>query len=102
MQTGDKVLALLIAKLACCVLLVLAAAGALGGVLAWLTDGSGLWLVAAILVLGIAITVRRSRPAAGRDEGLDNIKHEEVRHEQEVDDRRGHRGAARGAGAGRG
>ena len=45
METGDKVLVLLLAKVACCVGLTLAATGALGGVGVWLLDGAadGCW-----------------------------------------------------------
>jgi len=66
METGDKVLVLLLAKVACCVGLALAAAGLLGGVGAWLLDGSGRWLVGGALIALIAwIVLARSRPAPG-------------------------------------
>ena len=42
METGDKVLVLLLAKVACCVGLTLAATGALGGLGVWLLAG-GCW-----------------------------------------------------------
>jgi hypothetical protein len=53
METGDKVLALLGAKALCCVALVLAATGVLGGFGAWLIDGTGGWLVADLIVAAI-------------------------------------------------
>lgn len=53
METGDKVLALLGAKVLCCVALVLAATGVLGGFGAWLIDGAGGWLVAGLIVAAI-------------------------------------------------
>jgi hypothetical protein len=57
MHTGDKVLALLGAKAVCCGLLVLAATGTLGGALAWLIDGPGRLLVAAVFVVAVAALV---------------------------------------------
>ncbi|MBI2977362.1 MAG: hypothetical protein HYY38_00680 [Rhodospirillales bacterium] len=64
METGDRVLILLGAKLACCVLLGLAAAGVLGGLGLFLTTGIGRWVVAGIVVALIAWVVfaRRRRP----------------------------------------
>lgn len=54
METGDKVLALLGTMVVCCVALVFAATGVLGGFGAWLIDGSGGWFVAGLLVAAIA------------------------------------------------
>jgi hypothetical protein len=53
MATGDKVLALLVAKIACCGLLVLGATGALGGRGTWLLDGRGKWWLTAALIVAI-------------------------------------------------
>jgi len=62
METGDKVLVLLLAKLACCVGLTLAATGALGGLGVWLLDGAGRWLLGAALVgLIVAVVLRSSK-----------------------------------------
>jgi len=68
METGDRVLILLGAKIACCVLMALAAVGALGGLGLSLTDGLGRWLVAGVIAALIAWVVfaRRRRPAANR------------------------------------
>ncbi|MBI4273477.1 MAG: hypothetical protein HY659_02085 [Rhizobiales bacterium] len=61
MNTGDKVLALLGVKVICCGLLILAATGALGGVGAWLIDGSGRWLLAGAFVAAIAAIILGKR-----------------------------------------
>jgi uncharacterized membrane protein len=62
METGDKVLVLLLAKVACCVGLTLAATGALGGFGVWLLDGAGRRLLGAALIgLIVAVVVRRSK-----------------------------------------
>ena len=53
METGDKVLALLGAKVICCVALVLAATGVPGGFGAWLIDGAGGWLVVGLIVAAL-------------------------------------------------
>lgn len=63
MTTGDKVLALLGAKAACCLLLVLGGTGALGGAFAWIVDRSIGWLLGAVLVVGIAAILWRSGTA---------------------------------------
>jgi hypothetical protein len=63
MTTGDKVLALLGAKAACCSLLALAGTGALGGAFAWFMDRSLAWVVGAVLVVGIAAIIWRSGAA---------------------------------------
>ena len=60
METGDKVLILLGAKVACCGLLALAATGALGGLLGWLTDPSVLALLIGLFAVGIISIVWRS------------------------------------------
>ncbi len=60
MTTGDKVLALLAAKAICCVLLALAATGALGGAFAWFMDRSIGWILGAAVVLGIVAIIWRS------------------------------------------
>jgi len=57
METGDKVLVLLAAKVACCLGLTLAATGALGGVGMWLLDDAGRWIVGAALIALIAAIV---------------------------------------------
>jgi hypothetical protein len=65
METGDKVLALLLAKVACCVGRTLAATGALGGLGVWLLDGAGRWLLGAALIgLILAVVLRGSKRAA--------------------------------------
>lgn len=56
MQTSDGILLLLAAKLVCCGLLVLAAAGLLGGLLGWLF-GPGFWLVASVFVGSMGLVV---------------------------------------------
>lgn len=60
MNTGDRVLALLAVKGACCGLLALAASGALGGTFAWLIDRSVGWVLGATLAIGIAAIIWRS------------------------------------------
>jgi len=68
MHTGDKVLALLGAKAACCGLLVLAATGTLGAALAWLVDGPGRLLIAVVFVVAVAVLVfgrRDQTPSPG-------------------------------------
>jgi len=67
METGDKVLVLLLAKVACCVGLTLAATGALGGLGVWLLDGAGRWLLGAALIGLIVVVVLKTsqRAAAG-------------------------------------
>ena len=65
METGDKVLVLLLAKMACCVGLTLAATGALGSLGVWLLDGAGRWLLGAALVgLTLAVVFRSSKRTA--------------------------------------
>jgi uncharacterized membrane protein len=63
METGDKVLVLLGAKLACCVLLTLAAVGVLGGVGMFLATGTGIWVLGVTVVALIfwAVFARRRR-----------------------------------------
>jgi hypothetical protein len=62
METGDKVLVLLLAKVACCVGLTLAATGSLGSLGVWLLDGAGRWLLGAALVgLIVAVVFRSSQ-----------------------------------------
>jgi hypothetical protein len=61
MHTGDKVLLLLIAKVACCGLLALAATGALGGVLTWLITGSTPLVILGLFGAAIIAIVWRSR-----------------------------------------
>lgn len=79
MHTGDKVLALLGAKVVCCGLLALAAAGMLGGGLAaWLFEGPGRWLLAAGLAVAIAAIVLGRRESAGLRPPVQAAK----RHEQ--------------------
>jgi hypothetical protein len=72
MATGDKVLVLLLAKLACCVGLGLAATGMLGALGVWLLDGAGRWLIGGALAALIAwiVLVRQGRPAPRRRAGL--------------------------------
>jgi hypothetical protein len=72
MATGDKVLVLLLAKLACCVGLGLAATGMLGALGVWLLDGAGRWLIGGALPALIAwiVLVRQGRPAPRRPAGL--------------------------------
>jgi hypothetical protein len=67
MQVGDHVLLILVAKLACCALLVLGAAGTLGGLSIWLFTGSGRWLLAGIIIALIAALLHR----LGRRKPLD-------------------------------
>ena len=57
METGDKVLVLLLAKIACCFGLAPAATGALGGLGVWLLDGASRWLLGAALIALIAAIV---------------------------------------------
>jgi hypothetical protein len=65
METGGKVLVLLLAKVACCVGLTLAATGALGSLGVWLLDGAGRWLLGAALVgLIVAVVFRSSKRTA--------------------------------------
>ncbi|MGH6894945.1 MAG: hypothetical protein ACREJ5_00120 [Geminicoccaceae bacterium] len=67
MATGDKVLVLLLAKVACCVGLTLAATGALGGLGVWLLDGAGRWLLGAALIgLIVVVVVGSSKRTEGR------------------------------------
>ncbi len=66
MKTGDKVLALLGAKALCCVLLILASTGALGGAFAWFLDQSIGWLIGAALAVGVAAIIWRSGAAQTR------------------------------------
>ena len=67
MGTGDKVLALLAAKVACCVGITLAASGLFVGVGRWLMGG-GFIYVALALIIGIAAVVLRFSPRRpGRD-----------------------------------
>jgi hypothetical protein len=66
METGDKVLVLLLAKVACCVGLTLAATGALGGLGVWLLDGAGRWLLGAALIGLIVVVVGSSKRTEGR------------------------------------
>ena len=67
METGDKVLVLLLAKVACCVGLTLAATGALGGLGVWLLDGAGRWLLGAALIgLIVVAVVGSSKRMEGR------------------------------------
>lgn len=60
MATGDKILVLLLAKIACCVGLALAAAGMLGGVGVWFLEGAGRWLLGAALITLIAAVLFRA------------------------------------------
>ena len=65
METGDKVLVLLLSKVACCVGLTLAATGALGGLGVWLLDGAGRWLLGTVLIgLIVAVVLRGSKRTA--------------------------------------
>lgn len=59
MQIGDHVLLILVAKLACCALLALGAAGALGGLSIWLFTGSGRWLLGGAIIALIAALLHR-------------------------------------------
>jgi hypothetical protein len=81
MATGDKVLVLLLAKLACCVGLGLAATGMLGALGVWLLDGAGRWLIGGALVALIAwiVLVRQGRPAPRGPAGRPGISGEERR-----------------------
>lgn len=64
METSDKVLVLLLAKVACCVGLMLAATGVLGGLGIGLLDGAGRWLLGAALIgLIVAVVLRSSKRA---------------------------------------
>jgi hypothetical protein len=65
MTIGDKVLALLGVKAACCGLLALAATGTLGGAFAWFMDRSIGWVVGAVLAVGIAAIIWRSGKIIG-------------------------------------
>jgi hypothetical protein len=60
MSTGDRVLALLAVKGACCGLLALAASGSLGGAFAWFMDRSVGSVLGAALAIGIAAVIWRS------------------------------------------
>jgi len=68
MQTGDNIVALLATKLLCCGLLVFAATGGLASVLAWLAEDSVSWIIARLLVAGIATLIwrRHSAPPSRR------------------------------------
>jgi hypothetical protein len=69
MQTSDGILLLFVAKLVCCGLLILAAAGLLGGVLGWLF-GPGFWLVSVVFISAIGLLVWFSSPRdRNRDRG---------------------------------
>ena len=67
METGDKVLMLLLAKVACCVGLALAATGALSGLGVWLLEGPGRWLLGAALIALIAAIILRGSGSIGTD-----------------------------------
>jgi hypothetical protein len=76
METGDRVLLVLLAKVACCFGLALAATGALGGLGVWVLDGAGRWLMGGALIALIAAAIfgrpRRAAsdaPSQGRDQG---------------------------------
>lgn len=62
MNTGDTVFYILVAKLACCVLIALAGAGLLGGFLGWLF-GPGFWLVALAFLGAIGIVMWSLSPS---------------------------------------
>lgn len=81
MNTGDKVLAILGAKALCCVFLVLASTGALGGAFGWFLDRSVGWLVAGALVAGIAAIVWRSSAARSRQSKASSEAGERMRSE---------------------
>ena len=69
-MTAGKLLALIAAKVACCVLLVLAITGAMGGLLARFSAGPAAWAIAAALVFVLALTgyaVYRARRAPSQD-----------------------------------
>jgi len=67
MGTGDRVLVVLGAKVACCALLVSAVAGVPGGLGAWLIEGSGRWVLGGTILALIvwAACARRRRVAEG-------------------------------------
>lgn len=71
MENGDKVLLVLLAKVACCFGLALAATGALGGLGVWLLDGAGRWLMGGALIALIAwlVLTRQGRAAVTREAG---------------------------------
>ena len=67
-MTAGKLLALIAAKVACCVLLVLAITGAMGGLLARFSVGPAAWAIAAALAFVLALTgyaVYRTKRASG-------------------------------------
>lgn len=70
MQTNGKVLALIVAKIVCCGVLVLAATGALSGIAAWLFDGGLASLALAIVALGAGVAFWWQRQR-GRGKGVE-------------------------------
>lgn len=64
MDTGDKVLALFVAKALCCPLLALAAGGALGGFGVRLIDGPGKWWLGTGLLLLVVWVIIGHGPAS--------------------------------------
>jgi len=68
MGTGDRVLVVLGAKVACCALLVSAVAGVPGGLGAWLIEGSGRWVLGGTILALIAWAVCAQRRQVAEDE----------------------------------
>ncbi len=52
MEKSGAIAALIIAKLSCCLILPLAAVGALNGFMAWLDQTSTLWGIATLILAG--------------------------------------------------